>query len=218
LAIEKNNKGNSMNKKLMNIVTSIFVCCALWCSLDTYTIRRKTTTVTTVKKIMVDEVEPNLEGVSIDLKAKRQSVIRLVERAKKYLATHSLDESCMAFTHTKQFVDGESSIFLFDIEGVCFAHPEKDLLWKNMKNFRSEFGRLIIADIIELAKVGGGWTNYQWRKATQTAWIQKVVKDGRIYVMGAGYYSHSKEESVVNIVKAAVALFNVVKTRGQVSV
>lgn len=206
-----------MNKKLMNLLALIFVSGMLSHSFESYAIKRQIKS--GIKKIdESEEVEPNLEDVSVDLKAKRQSVVQLVERAKKYMEEHSLDEACKAFTHTKEFIDGELYIFLFDTDGVCFAHAEKDLIWQDMKNYRSDFGRLIIADMIELAKTGGGWTNYQWRKATQTAWIQKVVKNGKVYVMGAGYYSHEKEESVVNIVKAAVALFNFQKERGQPSV
>ncbi|HJZ23663.1 MAG TPA: cache domain-containing protein [Candidatus Babeliales bacterium] len=212
-----------MNKRIINLVVLICIGYALWHSSEAYALRRQTKKVANKAQVEAGvaipnastAVEPNLEDITIDFKAKRQSVINLVERAKKYLEDNSLDEACRAFTHTKSFVDGELYIFLFDMEGVCFAHAEKDLLWDNMKNYRSEFGRLIIEDIITLAKAGGGWTNYQWNKATQTAWIQKVVKDGKTYAMGAGYYSHSKEEAVINIVKAAVALFDVVKTRGQ---
>lgn len=207
-----------MNKKLMNVLLLIFVCGILCLSSEAYAIKRiiKDKAAPGADRVTVsEEVEPDLEDLVIDFKAKRQSVKRLVERAKQYMDGHSLDESCNAFTHTKEFVDGELYIFLFDMDGVCLAHAEKDLIWQDMKNYRSEFGRLIVADMIELANAGGGWTNYQWRKATQTAWIQKVVKGGKMYVMGAGYYSHAKKESVINIVKAAVALFNFQKTRGQ---
>lgn len=215
-----------MNKIIMNRIACIIIGCALWpSSSDVHAIKRQLTRDSNRASGILNSketkesaaVEQYLEDISIDFKAKRQSVINLVTRAKRYLENNSLDESCRAFTHTKEFVDGELYIFMFDMEGVCFAHAEKDLLWRNMKNFRSEFGRLIIDDIIKLAQAGGGWTSYQWNKATQTAWIQKVVKDGKMYVMGAGYYSHAKEESVINIVKAAVALFDVVKTRGQAS-
>ena len=203
-----------MNRKLINLLALVFVCGASWYSSETYAIKRQIKS--DVKKTDIsEEVEPNLEDVSIDPKVKRERVIKLVERAKKYMEGHSLDEACKAFTHTKEFIDGELYIFLFDQDGVCFAHAEKDLIWQDMKNYRSDFGRLIVADMIDLAKTGGGWTNYQWRKSTQTAWIQEVTKGGRMYAMGAGYYSHAKEESVVNIVKAAVALFNFQKERGQ---
>lgn len=212
-------------KKTMNIIALIVIGYALWYPSDLHTIKRQLTKGTNKvsgksvvnKATESEEVEQNLEDITIDFKAKRQRVINLVDRAKRYLESNSLDESCRAFTHTKEFVDGELYIFMFDMEGVCFAHAEKDLLWRNMKNFRSEFGRLIIDDIIKLAQAGGGWTNYQWNKATQTAWIQKVVKDGKMYAIGSGYYSHSKEEAVINIVKAAVSLFDIVKSRGQVS-
>lgn len=215
-----------MNKKLMNIVVLVFGGCALWHATEVDAIKRKSNKDENKSQVdsnenktnMPDEAEPNLENIKVDVEAKRRSAMQLVERAKKYIAAHSLDEACRVFMHTKEFIDGELSIFLFDVGGVCFAHAEQDLLWKNMKDFRSEFGRFIIKDIIELAKAGGGWANYQWRRATQTAWIQKVVKDGKVYAIGAGYYSHSKEETVVNIVKSAVKLFNDVKKRKQTAV
>jgi len=45
------------------------------------------------------------------------------------------------------------------------------------------------------------------------SWTQ-IEKDGKAYVLGAGYYSHSKRNMVVNLVRGAVAHFNTVIKNG----
>jgi signal transduction histidine kinase len=211
-----------MNKKIINIITYIALCLVLSSSVAYGAYRPSMRNNSRLAQAPISRAQEediqDLEHIEIDFKAKRQRVKQLVARAKNFLEKNSLDDACRRFTHTKEFVDGELYIFLFDADGVCFANEDKELIWNHMKNFRNEFGRLIIEDILSLAKAGGGWIHYEWKKATKTAWVQKVVKDGKMYAIGAGYYSHDKKDAVVNIVKSAVALFNTVKTRGQVSV
>ena len=62
--------------------------------------------------------------------------------------------------------------------------------------------------MIKKAKAGGGWVTYQWRNATKVSYVKSFTKDGKEYVIGAGYYPHSKRDIVIGLVKAAVAYFN----------
>src|SRR5205823_8999225 len=51
-------------------------------------------------------------------------------------------------------------------------------------------------------------SNYEWRGASKVSYVKKVVKGDKTYIIGAGYYPHSKESSVENLVKGAADLFN----------
>jgi signal transduction histidine kinase len=63
-------------------------------------------------------------------------------------------------------------------------------------------------NVLSMAKAGGGWTSYRWRNATKNTYVRKVEKEGKTYIIGTGYYPHSKRASVESMVKSAVALFN----------
>lgn len=157
-----------------------------------------------------DAVE--LEGPEIeqvDLEEKRKSVIDLVNRGATFFETHSLAEVGTAFTHTKDFIVGELYLFLFNIKGRCFSHgQEANFLWQDMYDQTDAFGVPFVQEIIKKAENGGGWVSYEWRGATKVSYVKLLVKDEKAYVLGCGYYPHSKEDLVQNLVKGAVTLFN----------
>ena len=62
--------------------------------------------------------------------------------------------------------------------------------------------------MIQRAQQGGGWVTYEWRGATKISWVQLVKKGEASYVIGAGYYPHAKKDTVVAMVKGAVAVVN----------
>jgi len=70
------------------------------------------------------------------------------------------------------------------------------------------YGVPVVQSILETAKKGDGWVTYQWRNATKVSYVKAVEKGEDNFILGVGYYPHSKEDAVVNLVKGAVALFN----------
>ncbi len=151
-----------------------------------------------------------------DIEKKTKDVKELVERAKKELQDRPLDVACNRFTHTKEFIKGDLYVFVYDINGTCLAHGEDaHLLWQNLYNLTDWVGTPIVQDIIKIAKAGGGWVTYGWYNATKVSYVQLVEKEGKPYVIGSGFFPHSKQEAVVNLVKGGVALFNKVKKDGK---
>jgi signal transduction histidine kinase len=151
-----------------------------------------------------------------DTDKKRKEVIDLVTRAIKELETQPLDIACNRFSHTKQFIHGDLYIFLFNIDGVCLAHGDDGyLIWQNLINLKDWVGTPVVQQIIKKAQTGGGWVTYGWNNSTKVAYVQMVQKEGKSYIIGSGYFPHSKEEAVVNLVKGGVALFNQVKKSKQ---
>ncbi len=156
------------------------------------------------------------DEITFDIEKKTKDVKELVERAKKELQNRPLDVACNRFTHTKEFIKGDLYVFVYDANGTCLAHGEDaHLLWQNLYNLTDWVGTPIVQDIIKTAKDGGGWVTYGWNNATKVAYVQLVEKDGRPYVVGSGFFPHSKQEAVVNLVKGGVALFNKVKKEGK---
>ncbi len=144
-----------------------------------------------------------------DQQAKESSIIELVNKAADYLEHHTVQEACSAYMNDDSFVSGEVSLFMFDIHNTeLVAHDVPALLWKNVYTLKDDFGRFFAQEMTEKAQGGGGWVVYAWQGAIKTSYVKMVKKNEQSYVIGAGYYPHSKSDTVTNMVKAAVALFN----------
>ncbi len=144
-----------------------------------------------------------------DIEAKRKAVIKLVEDGIQYFKKNRLEDVLNKFSHTKEFVRGELYLFVFDEKGNNLAHGQQsELIWRNLYDLKDSYGAPIVQAIINKAQKGGGWVTYKWRNSTKVSYVQEVKKNGESYIIGSGYYPHSKAASVVNLVKGAVALFN----------
>ncbi|HXW86486.1 MAG TPA: cache domain-containing protein [Candidatus Bathyarchaeia archaeon] len=144
-----------------------------------------------------------------DQQAKESSIIALVDKAIAYLENHTVQEACSAFMRDDAFISGEASLFMFDMHNTeLVAHDIPALLWKDVYKLKDDFGRYFAQEMTEKAQAGGGWVVYAWQGAIKSSYVKVVQKEEQSYVVGAGYYPHSKSDTVVNMVKAAVALFN----------
>jgi signal transduction histidine kinase len=170
----------------------------------------------TIRAVNREEKASAASDDFFDIAVKRKTAVDLVESGIEFLKRNDTNQTFRAFTHTKDFIKGELYLFVFNSKGVCFAHGQQsDLLWKNLINLRDSYGTPFVRDIIKKGEQGGGWITYNWRNATKVSYVQQIKKDGKIYIVGAGYYPHSKEDAVVNLVKGAVALFNDYKQTGR---
>lgn len=149
----------------------------------------------------------------VDTKEKRARAEQLVKRGISFAMDHSLDESLSAFTHdAKQFRHGELYLFVFGLtgswRGVCLAHgQEPSIIWQNLIDKRDKYGIPLVQKMIERAEKGGGWVTYQWRNSTKTSYVKMFTKGNQSFLIGAGYYPHSKPDAVVSLVKGAVSYF-----------
>lgn len=175
--------------------------------------------IATVEEEIPGGVEPSLhiedEGQGMtsddgfDVAAKRKDVIALVEKGVDFLQKNDASEVFLAFTQTKKFIKGELYLFVIDEQGVCLAHGrQRELIWKNLIDLHDVYGAPFIKSMLDKAKQGAGWVTYAWNNATKVSYVTEVKKGDKRYVIGCGYYPHSKEDAVVNLVKGAVALFN----------
>lgn len=186
-------------------------------SLDIATLQEETTPPEQmVTRGAAPETEEKKTEDFFDFEAKRKDVVQLVERGVEFLKKNPTAQAFKAFSHTSDFTKGELYLFVFDDKGYCLADgSESSFIWKNLYDLRDTYGTPIVQSLINKAKQGGGWTTYSWRNSTKTSYVQELKKDGKTYIIGCGYYPHSKEFAVVNLVKGAVALFNDLKKAGR---
>ena len=170
----------------------------------------------TVQSVPASFSSVNQLNGGFNAKAKQQDVIDLVESGISFFDKNSLDVAMNAFTHEQQFNVGELYLFVFDYNGVCFAHgSEEELIWKDMYDAKDSYGSLFVQEIISQADEGGGWVSYSWRGASKRSYVKKITKEENSYVIGCGYYPHSKSDAVVDLVKGAIQHFkDVVIARG----
>ncbi|HTM06679.1 MAG TPA: cache domain-containing protein [Patescibacteria group bacterium] len=144
-----------------------------------------------------------------NVKEKEEIVVNLVNRGAEYLENHELADACNTFSSSQSFMSGEVYLFVFDKEGRIIAHGEQlQLMFQNLYNTKDQFGTLYVQNIIKTATVSGNWVTYGWRDAIKRTYIKKISKGGDDFIIGAGYYPHTKSDAVVNMVKAGVSLFN----------
>ncbi|HJZ24255.1 MAG TPA: cache domain-containing protein [Candidatus Babeliales bacterium] len=166
------------------------------------------------ENVIVDDVDEkdDEEEIAIDefdIQQKQKEVRSLVERGVEFCARNPMTKICHAFTHTKEFIEGELYLFLLDTKGVVYAHgAREDLLWKNLWNYHDSFGALAIQSMIKAAQTGTHWLTYEWAGAAKVSFVQQVKIDDKDYVLGCGYYPHSKKYAAIGLVKGAVSLFN----------
>jgi signal transduction histidine kinase len=207
-----------MNRRTIGMVSAIILIAAcVWGDKNIFAVEKRGKRKSQVELQHEAMTEGNLEQAEdeamandeFDLQKKQTEVRTLLDRGVEFCANNNLVTVCHAFTHTKDFIEGELYLFLIDTKGVVYAHGDQpDLLWKNLWDYRDNFGAYAVQSIIKTAQAGASWLTYGWAGAVKVSLVQKVTIDDREYVVGCGYYPHSKKYATIGLVKGAVELFN----------
>jgi len=149
------------------------------------------------------------QGLQFDANKKAEHVMALIKKAADYFNGHTLVETCKVISHNREFSEGDVYVFMLDMEGRFLAHGHsQDMIWQDYSNYKDALGAPFVREMIQRAQQGGGWVAYEWRGATKISYVQMVKKGEVSYVMGAGYYPHTKRDTVITMVKGAVAVVN----------
>ncbi|MBS8261675.1 HAMP domain-containing protein [Roseibium polysiphoniae] len=88
--------------------------------------------------------------------------------------------------------DGGNYIFVYDNDGINIVHPKASLNGTSMIDFKDKTGVRIVAELIELAKAGGGSLLYYWPRANSDVAIEKygwgVGFEPWSWMLGTGVY------------------------------
>jgi signal transduction histidine kinase len=158
---------------------------------------------------VVMQSQEDATNTHFDIKKKNEHVKAVVKKGVAYFNDHTLVDTCKAFSYGKDFKEGDVYLFILDMQGRFLAHGrEQDLIWRDYYNYRDSLGAPFVQEIIQKASQGGSWITYEWRGSTKVTWAEAVQKGEDKYIVGAGYYPHAKEDTVVTLVKGAVAVVN----------
>jgi len=169
----------------------------------------------TVEPSLAEEVSTAAKEEPYDIEGKKKAVVKLVKDAAALMKEKPLYQALREFNHGKDFKRGELYVFVNDLNGICLANGrDENAIWNNEYDLKDERGTFIFQEMLKAGKQDSGWITYYWRHATKISYIVKVTVKGEDFLIGAGFYPHSKEASVINLVKGAVALFNQNKKEG----
>lgn len=155
------------------------------------------------------------DSIAFDEEAKRKETKKLVRQGIDYLKAHSIPESAHAFKYNKSFILGDLHVFIIDYRGRVIVDGDQSLaMWHNLYNTKDSFGSLFVQQMLQTARSGGGWVTYEWHGAAKQSYVEKVIKNGQEYIVGSGYYPHSKMDQVVSLVKGAASLAREYVKRG----
>lgn len=125
-------------------------------------------------------------------RVKKLKLVEFVNKAVKFSKKNGFEKSCKEFNDGKKFKDGEFYIFAYDYNGVVLCHgAKKNLIGKNLLEFKDKKGNTLIKDLIAAAKEDGGFVRYVWplpnsEKLADKLGYAKKVDDK--YWIGSGIY------------------------------
>lgn len=111
------------------------------------------------------------------------------------------------------FEDKTGYIFIYKMNGVNVMHPEKPSLeGRNLYNFKDPSGSYLIQNLIEAARNGGGFVDFQWAKQVGEKPVDKlgyaVMFEPYNWMMGSGIYMDDYEEVIAKTEQKAAAFRN----------
>jgi two-component system, NarL family, sensor kinase len=96
--------------------------------------------------------------------------------------------------------------FLYGLDGNLLMHPkQKESMGKNMWEFKDPAGKLLIQDLIRIARAGGGFENYVWPKYStgsldpqpKRAYVIELPQWG--WMLGTGVYLDDVDSALSEI-------------------
>lgn len=150
----------------------------------------------------VGNYRPNIDQVA---------AIDLLVKGEEYIKKVGPKEAFLEFSNpTSSFNKGGISLFAYDFNGMSLADGEYPLLvGQNLLNRRDAQGKMLVRDIIDIAKKTGEGILLTYDKNSFKKIFIKVIDtpDGQI-ILGTGIYDQSKKISVESIVENGLRFLN----------
>jgi len=145
----------------------------------------------------------------VDIKRKIKECKELVLQAVKFFEKETLGHACRSFQNdTQQWRKGEISIFVLEQNGICYVNENKNEIWQNFKTMTNTVGENFVDEMITVG-AKGGWVSYIWNFSNKQSYVRTVKKDGKTFIIGAGFFPESDEFITQQLVKEAIRFLKV---------
>lgn len=134
-----------------------------------------------------------LPAVAAD-KGSANEAVAMVKKAAALVKSDGKEKAFAAIADpaNKDFHDRDLYVYVYDLNGISLAHgANPKMVGKNLLNMKDNEGKLIIQEMVKVAKEkGGGWVDYNWPNPVTKAVEAKsgyVERVDDIFV-GSGIY------------------------------
>lgn len=140
------------------------------------------------------------------IKAKTQEAKQLIDNAVNHFLKVKVEQSCYDFIYNPVWRKGELYVFVISEKGNCLTQgDDSNLIWKNISKIKSMEGFSLLKQMLKSTK--GRFIGYIWDKSYMASYVKTVKKDGKKYILGAGFYPQNHEYTTKMIVQSAVSFF-----------
>ncbi len=126
------------------------------------------------------------------LAGQKEDTLDLVKKGREFVQKNGIEKAVEALK-TPEFKKGDLYIFVYDYKGTCLAHGGiPTLVGKNLWDMKTPTGKMLLRDMVEISKKGGGWYDYEWNHETKKvlmgkeSFIQPI--DGMEAFAACGFY------------------------------
>lgn len=142
----------------------------------------------------------------VDIAKKTKIVEDMTKKAVTFFQGNSQDKACREFGHNNQWRNGEVFPFVLDSIGNVLVHGDDTyLIWQNLPQLKKSFKGVFTE--LKDTSVKGGWIHYPWYNGFKSAYVKQVNKDGKLRIIGAGFFPESQEYDTQRLVQDAAQLF-----------
>lgn len=131
-------------------------------------------------------------------RAKKVELVSFVKEAVEFTKANGFEKACAEFNDGTKFKRGEYYMFAYDFNGVVICHgAKKELIGKNLLNFKDVKGTELIKDFIREVKAGNGFVKYYWDHPESKSVKRKLGYAEAVsekYWVGSGIYFEDKED------------------------
>jgi cytochrome c len=194
-----------MKKQLL--VSALFLILLYTHQLDTKSATPVPANAPTKTNAPTKNVELDPEAFVINVEEKRKDIVSLVKDGIDYLLKNRPEEAFYTFLNNRKFTKGEVTLFVFDTKGTVYVDEDESELWRNIKDYKNKHGINVLDLLVKKVEAGGGWVKYEWNNGFKSSYVERIEKAGVTYLVGAGWYPETKENTVESMVKSAVNYF-----------
>lgn len=142
------------------------------------------------------------------IQAKMTAAEDLVNEAIPVFKKLSIGNACRTFEKEKKWRRGDLFVAVFSDKGVCYLHDNQPwLIWEKVGVSDAPEtpgrGKNFIPVMLEKG-TRGGWVSYEWDYASRYAYVKTVIKQGKTYIIAAGFFPDSPKFMVQQLVQSAI--------------
>lgn len=145
------------------------------------------------------------QSQELSARRKLQDCKTMVDAAVAYINTVSLPVACKSIIEDPRWRKGEMGVFIFDDTGVCYVFgQDRRYAWHDFQKKTTLAQSDFISNMLNVSKNGGGIVSFTWNNGYMQAYVKHVVKDGRLFLVGSGFYPDSGRYVVEQLINSAL--------------